>query len=420
LYLDESPFAHIFKNQISHLTITITDDSEALSLDVLAENVYARLFTSFTSLTHLEFGTYKSSQELSLVLRNLPSNICFSSNIVNLCVKVLYFDDCLCLLDGRLYQMNTLTVIVDFYYPVSLTTTNNTVKKVILNISYSFFFQKGLHNLKCFSLTAFAINMSTYDNQIVPLLRQMSQLEQLTLSLGVFQRTTFIDGTHLNNEILSQMSHLHGFIFDIVTHIVITNEDRKSINDIRSTFIQDVDCYIDYLPNGQGRCHVYSLPFARGYFQNINNNFPGGIFMSVRTLSVSDYTCPFEHDFFKRISRSFPLLNRLTVFNTIQQNEKRARQSYDYEQTSSIVEFSHLSQLDLGYAHVDYVEQFLLDTNTHLPYLDQLRIEYEHLITVTENFTSNATRVNCAKLKRLMFKQTMVHSKDFYFYFPLL
>jgi len=262
--------------------------------------------------------------------------------------------------------------------------------------------------------------MSTYDNQIVPLLRQMSQLEQLTLSLGVFERTTFIDGTHLNNEILSQMSHLHGFIFDIVTHFVFSNEERKSINDIRSTFVQDVDCYIDYLPNGRGRCHVYSLPFTRGYFQNINNNFPGGIFMSVRTLSVIDHKCPFEHGFFKRISRSFPLLNHLTVFNTIQQNEKRARQSYDYERTSSIVEFSHLSQLDLDYSHVDYVEQFLLDTNTHLPYLDQLRIEYEHLITVTKNFTSNATRVNCAKLKRLMFNQSMVHSKDFYFYFPLL
>jgi hypothetical protein len=69
---------------------------------------------------------------------------------------------------------------------------------------------------------------------------------------------------------------------------------------------------------------------------------------------------PFEHDFFDQISRSFPSLNHLTVFNTIEQNEKQTRESSDYEQTSVIPEFLYLSD-------ADYAEQFLLDTNTNLP-----------------------------------------------------
>jgi hypothetical protein len=60
--------------------------------------------------------------------------------------------------------------------------------------------------------------------------------------------TTIIKGTHLNNEILSQISHLHTFIFDIVTHCVNRNAVQKSPDNIRCTFIQHVDCYVDYFP----------------------------------------------------------------------------------------------------------------------------------------------------------------------------
>jgi hypothetical protein len=141
IYLGESPLTVMFKKQISHLTVNITDDTEAISLYDLTENVYGHIFTLFTNLTHLEFGKYNSSQHLPLTVLNLPSYVCLSSTIVHLCVKVLSFDDCLCLLDGRLCQMNTLTVIVDYFYSFSLMTIDNTVKKIISNISYSFFFR---------------------------------------------------------------------------------------------------------------------------------------------------------------------------------------------------------------------------------------------------------------------------------------
>jgi hypothetical protein len=99
------------------------------------------------------------------------------------------------------------------------------------------------------------------------------------------------------------------------------------------------------------------------------------------------------------------------VINAIQQNDKRTRQLVDYKQTSSIVEFCHLSRLDFEDVRIDYVEQFLLD---------HLCIRYEHLIIVTQNFTSDAARANCSKVKRLIIREQIVRSKDFYLYFPLL
>ncbi|CAF3664120.1 unnamed protein product [Rotaria sp. Silwood1] len=383
-FSDESPFVQIFKEKISHLVITITDDTDSVSLLDLVKIVYAKIFALFTSLTHLEFGTYNTSQHRPLVL---------------------IFDDCLCLLNGRLYQMKTFIVTVDHFLPVMSN-----------NINYT----KGLHNLKCFSLMSRS-EIFTYDNQIVPLLRQMTQLEKLTLSLNVYQRTTFIEGTHLNKEILSHMSHLNTFIFDIVTHIVINDDvNQKTIVNIQSTFVQDIDGYIDYYPNTKHRCHIYSLPFTIEYLHHITNNFPGGIFISVRTLSIFDDILPFEHEFFKRISHSFPLLNSLTVINSQQQNEKQTRQLYNNEKLFSIIKFPHIFQLNLEYAHIDYVEQFLFDTNTYLPCLDQLQIQFEHLYIITENFTSNSTRAVCSKIKRIDFSETVVQSKDFYLYFPLL
>ncbi|CAF2984744.1 unnamed protein product [Rotaria sp. Silwood2] len=113
LYADDLPFSHILKKQISHLVVTVTDEAQTTTLEALATDVYGRIFTFFTSVTHLEFGVYHTPRHLPLLLRDLPSNICFSSNIVHLCAKVLYFDDCLRFLDGRLYQMNTFIVTVD-------------------------------------------------------------------------------------------------------------------------------------------------------------------------------------------------------------------------------------------------------------------------------------------------------------------
>ena len=115
---------------------------------------------------------------------------------------------------------------------------------------------------------------------MVPLLRRMTHLEKLTLSLRVGERNSFIDGTYLNNYILSQMPRLHTFHFDIVNEYVSINEHqpKPTPDDIRRTFTErgyHVDCYIDYRFYNSGRCHVYSLPFHSERMCHITHSFPG-------------------------------------------------------------------------------------------------------------------------------------------------
>jgi len=246
----------------------------------------------------------------------------------------------------------------------------------------------------------------------------MLQLEKLTLSLIARDRTSFIDGNQLYNDIICKLSHLHTFIFDIVTeNVPIDKELLPTSDDVRRALIQrgyHVDCYIDYYIGDKGRCHIYSLPFTMEQMHIVTNNFPGGLFMSVRKLCVNDSLRPFEHDFFAHISRAFPLLNRLSIYNLNGQRKKLID-----EQASSIIEFSYLLELHLTWAHIDYIQQFLFQSNTSLPCLNKLHAQYEDLITVTENFTSDAARANCAKLKHIIFDLIpVVYSENFYDYFP--
>jgi hypothetical protein len=248
----------------------------------------------------------------------------------------------------------------------------------------------------------------------------MTHLEKLTLAFRVGRRNSFIDGIYLDNYIVSHLPHLHTFHFNIITEFVRINQQqpKPTPDDIRRTFIErgyNVDCYIDYEFYNLGRCHVYSLPFHMEFLYHISHNFSGGMFINVRVLYMKDNHHPFEHKFFAQISRSFPLLSRLILSNANEQKEK-------HEEKSSIIDFSHLVELTYYTVHIDYVEQFLSESNTRLPCLNKIHISYQSLVSATENFTRSTTRMNCEKLKYIIFdrKMAMVHSKDYYLYFPLL
>lgn len=139
------------------------------------------------------------------------------------------------------------------------------------------------------------------------------------------------------------------------------------------------------------------------------------VFLVVMFNNVVVFWVRDEPNFFDKISHSFSSLRRLTISDKQQQKDKS-------EGTSSIIEFSHLIELSCGYCHTNYIEQFLSDLNTRLPSFRKLRIQYEDLVTITENFRRHETRANYAKLKSITFsgETTMVHSKDFYLYFPSL
>jgi hypothetical protein len=150
----------------------------------------------------------------------------------------------------------------------------------------------------------------------------------------------------------------------------------------------------------------------------ITSNFPGGLFASVRHLVLFDIYDPFEHGFFVQIAATFPLLTSLSVASHRPQENTRIQGSDETESPDPIVQFDHLNNLELTDGHIDHAKQFLIDTNTLLPRLTELTIDYERLFTVTENCSSPVTRHNCINIKRLTLMQPLAYSKDMVLYFP--
>jgi hypothetical protein len=242
------------------------------------------------------------------------------------------------------------------------------------------------------------MNTDLYDELILPLVHRMLNLEQLHLHLVVNRDNEFIDGNHLKNNIINHMLRLNKFTFNIRSSSRFYNQiNFPSNDDIQKTFRDfqnnQITCCVDYLPKAlKSQCHIYSYPYQSKYYDNITNNFPGGLFKCVREVSLFDER-PFEHEFFFQIQKSFPLMEKLKIINEKPQNNKR------FNQDLSIIKYSYLSQLDLSKAHKDYLEQFLSNTRTCLQnYLD-LYVDYRSLKQVTHNFTRDTTRMNCSKVK---------------------
>ncbi|CAF2403782.1 unnamed protein product [Rotaria sp. Silwood2] len=217
-------------------------------------------------------------------------------------ITVQCFDDCLYLLDGRFNQLHTLCVdLVHINHPEEIKN------------------QGDLPNLKCFSLSCY-LAISFYDELILPLLYRMSNLEQLGLYIATTMNTTFIDGNHLKRDIINRMSLLNQFTFYIHSFIFISNQLYcPSTENIQRTFIDflnnNIISYVDYFPEAkQCQCHIYSYPSFTPYYDNITNNFPGGLYKYVRVISLFD-EYPFEHEFFLRIQKSFPFVQELIVIN---------------------------------------------------------------------------------------------------------
>jgi hypothetical protein len=273
---------------------------------------------------------------------------------------------------------------------------------------------------------------------VVPLLRRMIHVEKLTLYLrintrlssyhgtsGLFDDTNpYVDGTHLHDNVLVYIPQLHSCKFYISTESVDTGLiHRKSTDDIQQTFTHGIygqtACIIDYYCVSRATCHVYSLPFQFTRLENISKQFPNVVLHNVTHLSAYD-TAPMKHEFFMRISRAFPMLKRFTLVNNTLQTWKHYKRESDGNSLYSIIEYPHLISLDIIRVHEDYVYQFLLETRTYLPHLTELKVMYDQLKIVTMNFTSDTTRRNCSKVKRLFFEKSKRFSEDIYQYFPSL
>jgi hypothetical protein len=176
-----------------------------------------------------------------------------------------------------------------------------------------------------------------------------------------------------------------------------------SNDDIQETFTnigyQEVGCMVTY-PAVNGICQIFSLPFIGDHLIYVGNKFPSTIFRHVTKLALFE-TVPFEHDFFLRVAHCFPSVEKLNVFNRMPRLHSSDDFNSNGNQSYPVVEYPSLIWLVLNSCHIDYIEQLLNNTRTHLPSLTQLDIDYFKLRIITEDFTRDATRINCAQVKQL-------------------
>ncbi|CAF2837110.1 unnamed protein product [Rotaria sp. Silwood2] len=398
----ESPFRHIFQQQITDLILVYKNEFNILLMNKNAKFVYEYTFKLFENLKHLSVIGLPPIFSINYI--SLAT--CFSSNLYKLCLHINTFEDCFALLDGRLKHLSMLIVNINGteYHP-----------SVVYNINM-------LHNMKYFSLTCRCSN-DEYDTHVVPLLRRMFNLEELSLNIINEKRSSFVDGTQINEKILIHMPRLSKFTFYISTKTKLKHMvHHLSNDDIQQTFVnigyEQVCCFLNRITNSVV-CNVFSLPFAFDYLEYVGNTLPSMAFSRVTQLMMHDIR-PFLHEFFMRIARFFPLLKKMRILNIHPQLQMSHKLNSNDNQLHSIVEYPFLISLSIFYTHIDYVEQFLNQTKTHLPRLTELTVDYDQLRIVTENFTRDTTRLNCINVKNLIFEKLIVHSEDFYTYFPLL
>jgi hypothetical protein len=220
------------------------------------------------------------------------------------------------------------------------------------------------------------------------------------------------------------MPRLQSFLFYFLTENVIDHDTDIRIlkSDIQQSFInmkyEQVVSIVD-LEHGKVRCHSFSLPFKFRFLQRIGNNFPSIVFNSVTHLKLWDGK-EFRHEFFVRLTRAFPFLQKLVVCNKTPTFIIRDGYKLRDKDWCSIIEYPHLISLDIENAFFHYIENFLNETKTRLPRLKELKIIYHELENVTQNFTRNETRRNCSKVNLLIVRDPMIYSKDVYNYFPSL
>ncbi|CAF3650892.1 unnamed protein product [Rotaria sp. Silwood1] len=394
---------NLLSEQITHLYIDIEIKTRKPPLTKILPKIFVLILSLCKRLIYLNLCASPRYRCLAIHFFKQSSTSCMSSTLTTLNINVETFDDCLYLLDERLNSLLTL-----FIYVVE-------ISYIISNIQNT----KQLPKLKSFSLASCRQTM-TYNKLIIPLLHRMINLEELKLFLFVKKfDSSYIDGIQLHDQILIYMQKLNKFTFNIHTEVFNINikTDLQSNEEIQRSFIGrqygQVGSIVQTIgTNDVGTCHVYSLPYQFENFIYLNNSFQGGKLDKVRCLMMLDLIYPFEHNFFQVISQDFPFLKELYILNSQRQQNK--------QHSSTLITFRHVILLDLEVAHIDYVEQFLIDKNTHLPCLLNLIIGYESLAIVTNNFTNDAARLTCSKLKCLEISEPFVPPENFHQYFPLL
>jgi hypothetical protein len=243
----------------------------------------------------------------------------------------------------------------------------------------------------------------------------MTNLEELGLQFFNIG-DSIIDGDILKKYFINHMPRLNKFTFNIGSLVRFNNLRNLPSNVyIQNTFrnFQNnriISSVYYFSTRELLYCHVYSYPYTWNFYHNITNDFSGGLFKCVRTISLRDER-PFEHDFLFLIAKSFPFITKLSL------------QNYEPQQNNHLqwpmIKYHHLIEIDLVKTHQDYVEEFLNNTKICLTDNVHLRVQYKLLKTQTNNFTRDTTQMNCAKIITLTLADDVKDFDDnFQKYFP--
>ncbi|CAF1979601.1 unnamed protein product [Rotaria magnacalcarata] len=166
----------------------------------------------------------------------------------------------------------------------------------------------------------------------------------------------------------------------------------------RHSFTFYINTYIDTdgLSHDLSREHIQQELINIGQQMCLLSSIILIVFNYVTYLVVDDEDA-FRHEFFVRIARSFPILKYLCIFNNEPQASGDLTLSSDHIQSFSIIEYPHLTSLDVSNRDKDHLEQFLNETKACVPCRTELEVSHRDLKTVTKNFTTEETRRNCAK-----------------------
>ncbi|CAF1320300.1 unnamed protein product [Rotaria sordida] len=222
MYIEsDTKLRYLLTNQITHLNIDIVYQVTTELDNENESNIFTLILSIGKCITNLTFSQWFYYKDSGISIFHLSSTSCVSSTLTKLNIDVNTFDDCLYLLDGHLDSLSTM--IIDIFQ----------ISAPLLDIDNT----KPLLKLKCFSLITYS-RTDFYDSRVVPLLCRMSNLEELTLYLSIRRiESTYIDGTHLYDEILIHMPQLNKFNFIMITKNFTNDWTRLTCARLQSLII---------------------------------------------------------------------------------------------------------------------------------------------------------------------------------------
>ena len=250
----------------------------------------------------------------------------------------------------------------------------------------------------------------------------MLHLEKLTFYLRIDRQDVFTDPIDLINEFSMHMLRISSFNFylsvlnnknDLARHLS-NNDPKRNLTNKGYEEVLDMVC-----DRVEGSVYqIFTVPFEFALLMSVGYIFPNIVFKYVIDLCIN-ITVTYEHEFLLRVVQAFPMLKYLYIcaFTPFSYGPRKPLIN---SQPHEPIEYRHLISLDIMRTDINYVEHFLNETHSHLPCLTELIVGYEDLRIITEDFTRETTRRNCANIRRLTNWRAIAGSKDYYDHFPRL